>query len=217
MKLINLTNKKLINLLIVFLLVGSNIFSYKNFGKNLQVNKVNDNSSVYAASDAVDLLINISKKVCTKATSSQVSSNDFDGIITDCLNNLKNKAVTFDNNLKNFWNIVTDYVKNKTDDTKKKIDQSLIEGLHMLVKNDRVKISAHHGSSCNNMIVIGKWNQSDVISEIEAFLKKFNFNSNVGKKPFISSMIGPHRNLADPGFFTKLNGGDQDAKTTTTK
>lgn len=211
MKLIEIYNRKIFYAaFIILMIINCNIFSYKFFGRNSQNKPVNDNSSIYTAEDAVTLLTNIAKKVCTKATSATVTSGDFDNIITDCLNNLKNKAVTFDNNLKNFWNICTDYVKNKTEDTKKKIDQNLIDSMIALIKNSRVSISKNHGSSCNNMLVIGNFNQGDVIAEVEAFFAKFN----LAAKPtgtMITSAIGIHRNMADPTFFAKLNG--QNAQT----
>lgn len=207
MKLIEIFNRKIFfAAFIILMIVSSNILSYKFFGRSQQNKPVNDDSSIYSADDAVTLLTNIAKKICTKSTSASVTVTDFDNIITDCLNNIRNQAVTFENSLKNFWNICVDYVKNKSDDAKKKIDQGLIESLIGLIKNSRVSISKNHGSSCNNMVVIGTFNQAEVISEIVAFLAKFKLDS----KPtgtMISSAIGVHRNMADGSFFSKLNGG----------
>lgn len=209
MKLIEIFNKKIFYTAFIIMIINNNILSYKLLSKLPQNKPVNDNSSIYTADDAVSLLTNIAKKICTKATSATVTAGDFDNIITDCLNNLRNQAETMENNLKNFWNVCTDYAKNKSEDTKKKIDQNLIESMIALVKNNRVSISKSHGSSCNNMIVIGTFNQAAVISEVEGYFSKFNLSA----KPqgaLLTSAIGVHRNMADPAMFTKLNGPKQD-------
>jgi len=214
MKLIVLINRKILySAFIILMIINCNLCSYKLLGKLSPNKSVNDNSSIYTAEDAVTLLISIAKKICTKATSATVTTGDFDNIITDCLNNIRNQALTFDNNLKNFWNICTNYCKTKTEDAKKKIDQNMIEGLIALVKNNRVSIGKNQGSSCNNMLVVGNFNQQTVISEVVRFFSKFNLSS----KPhgnMISSAIGVHRNLADPNFFAKLNGNKNPAAPT---
>lgn len=206
MKLIwNFKTKIVKTALIMLMIINCNILSYK-FSSRIPTNKeVNDNSSIYSAEDTVSLLINIAKKVCTKATSATVTPGDFDNIIEDCLKNLKNSAQTNENSLKNFWNICTDYAKNKTAETNKKIDQPLIESLIALVKLNRVSMSKQHVSSCGNMLIVGNYNQPAVITEVESFFSKFK----LGEKPtgtMISSAIGVHRNLAEPNFFAKLNG-----------
>jgi len=207
MKLIANVNRGIVNIFIIFLILTSNIFSYKNLGRIFPSGqRVEDTSSIYSPSDAVDLLINISKKVCTKATSSTVTVADFDNILIDCLNNLKNEAVTFENNLKNFWNVATDYIKtSKSEDSKKKVDTNLIEGMFNLVKNHRVKVNAYHGSSCYNMMVMSSFNQATVLSEIESYLSKFNLGPRKDVN-MLTSAIGVHRNLADPRMFAVLNG-----------
>lgn len=219
MKLIELINKKIFYSAFIILLVFScNIFSYKFFGRIPQNKSVNDNSSIYSADDAVTLLTNIAKKICTKATSATITASDFDNIIADCLNNIRNQERTFENNLKNFWNICTDFAKTKSEDAKKKLDQPLIEGMIALVKNSRVSIGKSHGSSCNNMVVVGNFNQQTVAQEVQGFFSKFNLSGPKGQSPMISSAIGVHRNLASPDFFAKLNGNsNQAAPITNTK
>ncbi len=213
MKLIEIFNRKIVYaIFIILMIINSNIHSYKFFNRN-QKQAVHDNSSIYTADDAVSLLSNIAKKLCVKATSATTTAADFDNIIVDCLNNLRNEAVTFENNLKTFWNTCCDYVKNKSDANKKKIDQNSIESIMSLVKNHRVKISKHHGSSCNNMVVLGNFDQAAVIGEIERYLSKFKLD-NKPQGAMISSAIGVHRNMADPSFFSKLNGVEPSKGTT---
>ncbi len=207
MKLVGKSLIKLSISLIITLLCFDCFTPYKNFKNQIKPVKGNLSSPIYSSDQAVDLLINISKKICSKPDSTTINNYDYDNIITGCLNNLKTiTEPPSQTKLKNFWNMCIKYFQRKDDISKKSIDQILIEELHYYVRNEVVKGPIQHGSSCKEMLVVGKFNQDAVLVEIEEFLSKYNLDKTVQIKGLITSMIGVHRSMADSSMFNELNG-----------
>lgn len=206
MKFISSKNTKIINIILFLITILADVFAYKNLKSEFTVKSssrlIQDTTSVYTTENAVNLLLNISKEICVKGEDAKA----YDNVISDCLNNINNQNQEQTNVLISFWNTCGDYIKNKSGDNKKKINEDLIKGMISLTNNMRVKISKYHNSSCGNMLVIGKFDQDKVINQIESTFSKFNLE-NKPEGLYISSMASVHRNLADTKLFEKLNLG----------
>lgn len=208
MKLICSKKIQMLNIALVLITLLANILANRNFktkiAKQPGSRSVQDTTSVYTAEDAVGLLVNISKAICVKGADAKT----YDDIITDCLNNILNQQDEYGDILKSFWNTCGDFMKNKSAESKKKINEDLIKGLISITNNMRVKISKYQNSSCGNMVVIGKFEQDKVITQIQSAFSKFNLE-NKPEGLYITSMASVHRNLADPKMFEQLNGGNR--------
>ena len=161
---------------------------------------ITDKSSIWNAGSTVDLLINLSKEITTpEIITGKVSLKQFQDAQSDCLGNLKNLGGKWGNNMRYFWNVVTDYYKTK--DTKAMVSKNFSEAFAMC--NDEAASGHFAGKKCEAVFVM-KFDETKAKKVVDGFLKKFNLNP--PKTPVITSFIGSHRNIAPPGFFKKMNG-----------
>ena len=160
---------------------------------------ITDKSSIWNAGSTVDLLIILSREITTpEVITGKVSLKQFQDAQSDCLGNLKNLGGKWGNNMRYFWNVVTDYYKTKND--KAIVEKTFEEAFAMA--NDQAATGHFAGKKCTSIFVMDfKADKTKKI--IEDFLKKFNLVP--PKTPLITSFIGTHRNIAPPGFFKKMN------------
>ena len=160
---------------------------------------ITDKSSIWNADSTVNLLINLSK-VITKPEiiSGKVSLKQFQDVQSECLGNLKNLGGKWGNNMRFFWNVVTDYFKTKKDASI--VEKTFEEAFAMWA--DQAAVGAYAGKKCTTIFVMN-FKADETKKVIDEFLKKFNLVP--PKTPLITSFIGTHRNIAPPGFFKKMN------------
>ena len=158
-----------------------------------------DKSSIWNPQSTTDLLIALSKEICKMEVSDKVSLKQYEDVLANCLGNLKNLGGQWGNNMRYFWNIATDLVKDKKDDLI--VEKTFSEAFAMCA-SQRVGAPQMTGQSCSKMFVM-KWDVEKAKKTITEFLKKFNLV--VPKTPLITSFIGTHRNIAPDNFFKKLN------------
>ena len=158
-----------------------------------------DKSSIWNADSTVNLLIELSK-VLTKPEiiASKVTLKQFQDVQSDCLGNLKNLGGKWGNNMRYFWNVVTDYYKTKDD---KWIVMKTFEEAFAMA-NDQAATGHFAGKKCTSVFVMD-FDATKAKKVIDEFLKKFNLVP--PKTPLITSFIGTHRNIAPAGFFKKMN------------
>merc|ERR1712032_124497 len=160
---------------------------------------ITDKTSIWNVESTVNLLINLSKELTTPEVSDKVSKKQFQDVQADCLGNLKNLGGKWGNNMRYFWNIVTDYYKTKND--KAIVEKTFEEGFAMCA--EQAAGAQFAGEKCGAIFVMN-FKEAPAKKVIDEFLKKFNLNP--PKTPLITSFIGTHRNIAPPGFFKKMNG-----------
>jgi hypothetical protein len=161
---------------------------------------ITDKSSIWNPTSTVDLLIELSKVLTKPEVSDKVSLKQFNDVLADCLGNLKNLGGKWGNNMRYFWNIVTDYIKTKND---KAIVEKTFEEAFAMCASQKVNAPSLTGQLCGKVFVMA-FDEKKAKKVIDEFLKKFNLVP--PKTPLITSFIGAHRNIAPAGFFKKMNG-----------
>merc|ERR1711957_1062942 len=168
---------------------NTNTKSHGSYPRIISMGYVTDKSSIYNPYQVTDLLIKLSAQICR-------GNNN---IKADCLSNLKNNPRRWENNMKYFWNIATDLVRKNNDAWI--VERTFSEAFAMVADYK----SRQTGQSCRNMFVMN-FNADTAKSVIRNFLRRFNLSDKPRRK-FITSYIGVHRRMANPGFFMRLNRG----------
>ena len=204
-----LTTKLAFLMFVIFSIMISITFTKKSHKTKTRKSKliltpmatyITDKSSIWNADSTVDLLIELSKELTVpEIIASKVSLRQFQNVQGACLGNLKNLGGKWGNNMRYFWNVVTDYYKTK--DTKAMVSKNFSEAFAMC--NDEAASGHFAGKKCEAVFVM-KFDETKAKKVVDGFLKKFNLNP--PKTPVITSFIGSHRNIAPPGFFKKMNG-----------
>ena len=130
---------------------------------------VTDKTSIWDATSTVDLLIELSK-VCTKPdVSDKVSLKQFNDVLADCLGNLKNLGGKWGNNMRYFWNKVTDFIKTKND---KDLVEKTFEEAFSMCATQKVAAPALTGQMCAKVFVMNYKDNADKVKKVlEDFFK----------------------------------------------
>merc|ERR1712032_620261 len=161
---------------------------------------ITDKTSIWNVESTVNLLINLSKEITKPEIVAGKVSKQYQDVQGDCLGNLKNLGGKWGNNMRYFWNIVTDYYKSNPKNDKAVVEKTFEEGFSMCA--EQAATGAFAGKKCSAVFVMA-FDAAKAKKVIEEFLKKFNLVP--PKTPLITSFIGTHRNIAPPGFFKKMN------------
>lgn len=164
---------------------------------------IDDKTSIWNAADTVGLLIQLSKELLKPEITDKQDKKAFEDIIEGCLGTLKNLGGKWGNNMRYFWNIVTDYYKTKDD---KAIVEKTFEEAFAMCANEKITAPSQTGQLCSKAFVM-QFDASKAKKIIDEHLKKFNLVP--PKTPVITSFIGTHRNSAPASFFKKMNNGGQ--------
>lgn len=159
-----------------------------------------DKSSVWEAGKTVDLLILLSKDNTQPPAGPTPTLQDYQKVQSDCLGNLRNLGDKWANNMKYFWNICYDFVK---DDNDSRVNEKFLKEAFGMVNEQTISSPAMNGQKCEAAFTM-KFDAQKTKTVIKEFFKKYNFKA--GGKPFISSFASAHRNIAGPDMFKKLNG-----------
>jgi hypothetical protein len=203
-----LTTKIAFLMFVIFSIMVSITFTKKSHKSHSRKSKLiltpmsayqTDKSSIWTAASTVDLLIELSRdNTVPEIIASKVTLKQYQDVQKECLGNLKNLGGKWGNNMRYFWNIVTDYYKTK--DTKWMVSKTFQEAFQMC--NGEAATGHYAGKKCEAVFVM-KFDETKATKVIMNFLKKFNLVP--PKTPLITSFIGTHRNIAPAGFFKKLN------------
>ena len=161
---------------------------------------ITDKSSIWEASSTVDVLVTLSKEITKPEVSDKMSKTQYQEAQAACLGTLKNLGGKWGNNMRYFWNAITDLIRLKDD---KLIVEKTFEEAFAMCGQEKVTVASLAGQLCGKIFVMD-FNADKAKKIITEALKKFNLIPN--KKPVITSFIGTHRNTAPASFFKKMNG-----------